>query len=746
MKMKKILSIILPLALCLTMAVPAPTLAANGQEEGQEIQEASYVENEAIVCYVDPADVNENALEEQIEEIASGETDEGVESDNPGEDVVNIEAEEGLKLVDMVESSDSLMNLGNKPINKMKGVDKNVIKNKKVKSGKAKQKIGLVKSKKYSTEELVNKLNELPNVEYASPNYIEKPLATDSTGKQWAYNGNGGNAQYGLNVPEWNNSSNVNAPGVVVAVIDTGVNYNHEDLKDVMWSDGNTYNALTALGGGEYGINTFSAANSTNPMDENGHGSHCAGIIGAAWNEYGVSGAANGVKIMAIKAGKDDFTSDALISGMNYVLAAKQAGVNVVAVNNSWGGGYRSSDPGYASAMQKLGEAGVISVFASGNESADCDGNYGTGGGQHYLAYFFKDLTCKLIVNNSDKYGTPSGTSNWGATTTDVYAPGSDIYSTVVNGYGYKSGTSMASPAVVGEVAILRAMFPNATVQQVIQAVKNNVTTNNGKLKGCVSNGYANVGMAIDGLGNITHGVDTKPWSYDASNHWKDCNVGECEVNHKHMEGAHSWVTVQDNILKCSVCDAIKYGESTLMSRTEIDATASGNATIVSALNAIIPTTMQGNGANIKYLNISIQTDASPTADGYKIIIPYSWFMDSGFVAADARYYDFSVAHMIDENNVEAPAITITDAGLEITVASFSPFAVAFKEKTVSIGDLDADGNLDGDDLIILRSALTANTMTGKQKVIANYNQSTDGVVNINDAIDLRNAINGGLN
>ena len=106
----------------------------------------------------------------------------------------------------------------------------------------------------------------------------------------------------GVNVPNWNEPSQKNSEGTVVAVLDTGVDYDHPDLKSVMWDDGLDYPQLVAMGGTKYGFSADENSDSKTPMDLFGHGTHCAGIIAAAWDGKGISGIANGVKIMALNA------------------------------------------------------------------------------------------------------------------------------------------------------------------------------------------------------------------------------------------------------------------------------------------------------------------------------------------------------------------------------------------------------------------------------------------------------------
>lgn len=308
-------------------------------------------------------------------------------------------------------------------------------------SAKSSQKLLLVKSDSLSTDEMIEELEKMPGVEFAEPNYVyhisgETP---DYSQKQYAYDApKYGAGHYGINVENWNTydisgvpTPKVNAKGVVVAVLDTGVDYNHEDLKDVMWSSGKSYPALTKMGGGTYGFNSLtketaggSTSDSTEPMDDNSHGSHCAGIIGAQWNVKGISGAASGEKIMAVKAGNKDgiFYGSSIIKGYEYIKTAIESGVNVKAVNDSWGGTAGGSSVDIA--VSEVGKAGAVSCFASGNDSKDCDVENQTVSG-------LKNNPYVVAVNASDKDGKAAYFTNYGASTTDVAAPGVDIYSTV---------------------------------------------------------------------------------------------------------------------------------------------------------------------------------------------------------------------------------------------------------------------------------------------------------------------------
>ena len=228
----------------------------------------------------------------------------------------------------------------------------------------------------------------------------------------------------------------------MVAVVDTGVDYGHPDLEPIMWDDGETIPALQALGGGEFGINTSGEGESSDPMDLHSHGTHCAGIIGANWvfNEhqengtFGVSGVVKDAQIMAVRTAtaQGAFPSTSVIGGYQYIITALKNGVNVVSINNSWGGpsGGRVNDL----LVTEAGELGAVSVFAAGNESADLDTFPET-------ATILKDNPYAIVVSagaeSKDSKGAVPGKgtltyfSNYGAATSDLVAPGYQIMSTV---------------------------------------------------------------------------------------------------------------------------------------------------------------------------------------------------------------------------------------------------------------------------------------------------------------------------
>lgn len=290
-------------------------------------------------------------------------------------------------------------------------------------SGSSSLNIVLVKSSKYSTKELVRKLNSRKDVIVAEPNYRVKAYDVNDThfDYQWALKNtgqNGGTAGKSINAASKWDKGITGSKEKVVAIVDTGVDYKHEDLRDNIWE--NPYNPGKLKG--EHGFDFVNG--DEDPMDDNGHGTHCAGIIGAKGNNgKGISGVSQNIKIMAIKILDEDgsgYGSDE-ISAYHYINKALDLGVDVAAINNSWGGG--DSSEIFEKLVDLVGKKGAVTVCAAGNSSADNDdeGEFPSNIDSEYL----------LSVAASNEKGELAGFSNYGAGTVDLAAPGADILSTV---------------------------------------------------------------------------------------------------------------------------------------------------------------------------------------------------------------------------------------------------------------------------------------------------------------------------
>ncbi|MBW4688289.1 MAG: S8 family serine peptidase [Komarekiella atlantica HA4396-MV6] len=250
--------------------------------------------------------------------------------------------------------------------------------------------------------------------------------------------------------------------GVVVAVVDTGVDYNHEDLKNNIWTNTKEIagNSIDDDGNGYiddvYGWNF--ANNNNNIQDNNGHGTHISGTIAGENNNYGVTGIAYDAKIMPVKV-LNESGSGSSTSVANGIYYAVDNGADVI--NLSLGSNY--SNRTLKSAVEYASSKGVIVVMAAGNDGEslpDYPARYANKSG--------------IAVGAVDKNNTIADFSNRSGSNeiTYVTAPGVGIYSSVPgNQYGRYSGTSMATPHVAGVVALMLSANPNLTDAQVRQIV-----------------------------------------------------------------------------------------------------------------------------------------------------------------------------------------------------------------------------------------------------------------------------------
>ncbi|HMP01134.1 MAG TPA: S8 family peptidase, partial [Gemmatales bacterium] len=270
---------------------------------------------------------------------------------------------------------------------------------------------------------------------------------------------------------------------IVVAVLDTGINYNHPDLAANMWINPGEAQG-SAYASSVYGWNFVN--NTANPMDDHGHGTHVAGIIGAVGdNGIGVSGVAWNVQLMALKVlnyAGSGFTSSA-IQAINF---AATRGAHIA--NASWGGA--PYDPALANAINQARAHGMIFVAAAGNQSRNIDVN------PFYPAsYDFDNMVRVAATDNRDLFAS---FSNWGPNTVQLAAPGWNILSTSrFGGYVTSSGTSMSAPMVAGALALVWDHNPTWNYQQVIAQVLGTVDPLPSLATRVSTGGRLNVGRAL---------------------------------------------------------------------------------------------------------------------------------------------------------------------------------------------------------------------------------------------------------
>lgn len=366
--------------------------------------------------------------------------------------------------------------------------------------------------------EKVREISQNPQIEYAEPNYVYSieviPNDTDFT-KLWGLHNTGqtgGTPDVDIDVPEaWD--INTGSDEIAVGVIDTGINYNHPDLAGKMWrntledegdsngdgcpgvcgvdEDGDQLIDEDSAGCGSdgQGINGEACVylndmdndddengyrddirgwdfinNDNDPMDDEGHGTHVTGIIGAvANNNRGVVGVAWDVKLLPLKflgsngGGSSDNAAVAIIY-------ATDMGARLT--NNSWGGGPFSQT--LKEAIRYANNFGALFIAAAGNSGLDNDRNP-----NYPSSYDISNIISVAATNNNDYL---TSFSNFGVTTVDLAAPGNNIYSTTLDlNYGYKSGTSMAAPYVTGATVLVWSQFPNLSSEGVRSIILSSV-------------------------------------------------------------------------------------------------------------------------------------------------------------------------------------------------------------------------------------------------------------------------------
>ena len=392
-----------------------------------------------------------------------------------------------------------------------------------------------------TTEEFIESLRAEPEVVSAMPNYIMQTQAVTPDDESWR-------EQWGpaaINTPEvWERGTG--SEEVVVAVIDSGVIYDHPDLADNMYtfdeatanaiisenpdmltnevplagshgawfhSDIDLYGEGTPFSGVPVGpaptlqndedadeyliINSGTAQEMSRIGDVAGHGTHVAGIIGAVGdNSLGIAGINWKVKILAVGVHSYHMRSVPLVSdvirGIDFVIAAKRAGVNVRAANISLGGWYRPSEmegSAYDYKIKELSEADIVVCMAAGNDRENIDDPAGYPGQRFYPASFRYENTIAVgaLMRNADGTLAPDtpgnggiGYSNYSASGewVDIFAPGTAILSTCrkvdllgdasdPSGYKAMDGTSMAAPHATGAAALLASLMPEKSAAEI---------------------------------------------------------------------------------------------------------------------------------------------------------------------------------------------------------------------------------------------------------------------------------------
>jgi serine protease len=352
-----------------------------------------------------------------------------------------------------------------------------------------------------SAQDLANTLSAIaqdPEVEYAEPNWRVHKLDTTRTqpiedryrlkslpndpyyrdGQSWGMYGNKTfpSNPYGSQAGEaWiNDHKPLNCSDIYIGVIDEGVMKQHPDLKDSIWhnrfdpidgidNDGNGY--IDDRNGWDFYYNDHTIYDAF----EDFHGTHVAGILAAAGNNrVGIAGVCWKAKLISAKfLGPDGGDTVNAIKAIDYITDLKvRHGLNIVATNNSWGGGEYSR--AMVDAIKRAEKQNILFVAAAGNDGTDND---------TFPLYPASYPNANIIsVTALTQDGLKSGDANYGKRSVDIAAPGEGIISTVPNfegkpDYGYDSGTSMAAPFVTGAVALYAHKHPKASTPHIKYAI-----------------------------------------------------------------------------------------------------------------------------------------------------------------------------------------------------------------------------------------------------------------------------------
>lgn len=355
--------------------------------------------------------------------------------------------------------------------------------------------------------EAISKAKDLQEIEYAEPNYIYQHFATSNdtyytSGGLWGMYGDASPLKtnaFGSQAAEaWANGNNGSVT-VYVGIIDEGYMYTHEDIaanagknpgeiagnkKD---DDGNGY--IDDVYGWDF------AGNNNTVFDgvADDHGTHVAGTIGAVGgNSKGVAGVCWNVKLLNAKfLGATGGTLANAIKAIDYFTNLKKAGLNIVATNNSWGGGGFSQL--LQDAIERANQQGILFIAAAGNDGLN------TESATSYPSGYPNDNI--IAVASITSTGTLSSFSNYALTKVDLGAPGSSIIScipkksgkNVVSGYASYSGTSMATPHVTGAAALYKASNPGASAAQIKAAILSSAASTPSLAGKCGTGGRLNV-------------------------------------------------------------------------------------------------------------------------------------------------------------------------------------------------------------------------------------------------------------
>jgi len=501
-----------------------------------------------------------------------------------------------------------------------------------------------------SINQTLENLSNDVSVAYAEPDYI---ITLDAIPNDADFS-----MQWGLNST---NDSDIDAPeawdvttgnsSVVIAVIDSGVDYNHPDLQNQIWSNPNEI----PNNGRDDDANGFIddvrgwdfATNDNDPMDEHNHGTHVAGVIGAQTNtnpSQGIAGINWNVQIMPLKFmnAQGAGSTSAAIQAIDYAVAN-----GAVVSNNSWGGGGFSQ--ALFDAIQAANRQNHLFVAASGNEGIDTDAT------PHYPSSY--NLPNIISVAASDMQDQLATFSNFGARTVDLAAPGFQIHSTIRQGaYAAFSGTSMASPFVSGVAGLILSQNSSLTVTQLKAAILDNVDPVGGLSGQVATGGRLNAFTSVTGVTAPAPTTPIDPVEITPPSVTTIAVGDSLQLSAVGGDGTYTWATLNPNRAQVDASGLVTaIGNGAARIRVT-DGTGLISTPVILSINLPAAATLALNPTSLTQMEINAVVQISVSGGS----IPYTWTSSDSAVATIAAGGDSSVAS-ITANGAGTFRVTATD-------------------------------------------------------------------------------------